>query len=129
MTGAGKGSAQRSQTRQTQLLFTQISTSPVHEPITQHQHQQQNRVHVVSEPRTPSSSYANNNPYVLAYLQDMRSEERNDFSSINNKIDDIILSIIQLKAENESLKEENKRLWAETDLISKKTDKLEGHSR
>jgi chromosome segregation ATPase len=86
----------------------------------------QNRI---SEPRTPPSNNASNSAEVLEYLREMRTEVRNDLSSIKNKIDDININMNQLKAENESLKEENKRLWSEIDIIKKKTDKLEGHSR
>ena len=59
----------------------------------------------------------------------MRSEVRNDFSSINDKIDEINLCVNELKAENQSLKDENELLWTEMGSMKLKIDKLEGHSR
>lgn len=126
----GRGSVQRSQGRQTQLSFSQaaVASPPTSEPRTRQQRQQQNRF---PDPNTPpfNSTGSTNSADVLAYLQDMRSEFRTDLSSLNNKIDDISLTINNLKAENESLKEENKRLWAEIDGMKKKTDRIEGHTR
>ena len=66
---------------------------------------------------------------VLEYLRDMRSEVRNDFSSINNKIDKINVCVNELKAENQSLNDENKLLWTEMGSMKLKMDILEGHSR
>ena len=113
-----RGSVQRPQGRQTQLSFSQPTALPSSEPRTRHQRQQQNRI---PEPQTPPSNSAD----ILYYLREMRTEVRTEFSSINNKIDDINLRVNQLKAEHESLKDENKRLWTEIDVLTRKTDTLE----
>ena len=89
-------------------------------PKTRQQHQIQNR-----SPESQPCDSAD----ILEYLRDMRSEVRNDFSSINNKIDKINVCVNELKAENQSLNDENKLLWTEMGSMKLKMDILEGHSR
>lgn len=66
---------------------------------------------------------------VMTFLRDMKTEVRADLAAINNKVDDTNNTVNMLKAENESLKQENKDIKYQLNKLVSKIDTLEGHSR
>lgn len=82
-----------------------------------------------SQSTTRARTNKANDSEVMAFLREMKSEMKTDFSSINSKIDDINKTVNVLKSENVKLRQENVCLKQELSNLSIKLDRLEGHSR
>ena len=107
-------------TRQQKLSFSQAAKSP---PILQDFGARAKTQRQV--PRNDNASNAD----LLDYLKDFKMEIRNDFSSLNTKIDEINSTVADLKIENEQLKSENVSLWKEIDNLKYKTDNCEAQMK
>ena len=143
--GPGSGqeplASQKPQTRQRQLSFAQVTASPPVLPVQQSpvltpkpRYQRQpaakGRGHTGAHTdQTGSSQTECTSQDIMKCLQDMRSEMRVNFLSINSKVDEINAVINDLQIKNEELKQENIKLNAEMSKLTSKIDNLEGHSR
>ncbi|WAR21343.1 PTPRT-like protein, partial [Mya arenaria] len=82
-----------------------------------------------SQEATKRATRGSKDSEVMAFLRDMKAEVRTDLAAINSKVDDIHNSVNILKAENESLRQENLEIKQELGKLVSKVDSLEGHSR
>ena len=73
---------------------------------------------------------------IMSFLNTMQtditqhnSQVRTDLNGLSSKMDTINQSIKEIKAENETLKDNNQKMSEQVSALREKVDNLEGHSR